>query len=219
MINPADWAATPVAVQEVVLALHEQIVLLTAQVQLLTAQVQQTSQNSSKPPSSDPPSAPPRAPKTPRGRPRGGQPDHPGTQREPRPPDQIVPLVPTTCPGCHGVLPPLAPDAVPTHTHQVWDGMGNAASSVATDCWRWLYHNIRCSRRPGRRPGAAFPANCARRGRPHTRYPATKASGTLAARVRSSICRANAGLVAKWRSSGMSAARHHAGSSIQAAGR
>lgn len=95
--------------------------LLTAQVQMLTAQVQQHSQNSSKPPSSDPPSAPPRPPRTPRGRPRGGQQDHPGTQREPRPPDQIVPLVPTTCPGCHGVLPPLAPDAVPTHTHQVWD--------------------------------------------------------------------------------------------------
>ena len=128
MIDPADWAATPVTVQQRVLALQAQMVVLTeqvqtltTQVQVLTAQAQQTSQNSSKPPSSDPPTAPPRPPRTPRGRPRGGQPDHPGTQREPRPPDQIVPLVPTICPACQGALPPLAPDAVPAHTHQVWE--------------------------------------------------------------------------------------------------
>ena len=155
MIDPADWAATPVAVQHLVLALQAQlshlngqvetmtvqVQTLTTQVQVLTAQLQQTSQNSSNPPSSDPPSAPPRPPRTPRGRPRGAQPDHPGTQRNPRPPDQIVPLAPTTCPDCQCALPPVAPDAVPMHTHQVWE-----VPPICVHVTEYQLHTLTCPR-------------------------------------------------------------------------
>jgi len=57
-ITPEDWAATPVAVQHLVLSLLETVAALHKRVAELEERVNQTSRNSSKPPSSDPPSAP-----------------------------------------------------------------------------------------------------------------------------------------------------------------
>src|SRR4051794_34857496 len=107
-ITAEDWAATPVAVQQFLLATltlvalqQQQIVQLAARVADLEARLNQHSQNSSKPPSSDPPSAPPRSPRVPRGRKPGGQVGHP---RHDRPePDQITTTrhhYPSTCPTC-----------------------------------------------------------------------------------------------------------------------
>src|SRR5215212_8985072 len=88
-----DWAATPVAVQQMLLATltlvslqQQQIAQLLARVAELEARLNQHSQNSSKPPSSDPPSAPPRPARVPRGRKPGGQAGHPRHDRpEPEP--------------------------------------------------------------------------------------------------------------------------------------
>lgn len=138
-IDPADWDATPATVQVVVLALLDQVHRLTAQVQALTAQIQQTSRNSSKPPSSDPPSAPPRpsAPTSPRT--RGGQPDHPGTTRERRPPDQIVPCIPPQCPHCATLFASDLPDVAPPQWHQVWE-----LPPIHVIVTEYQLHTVRC---------------------------------------------------------------------------
>ena len=81
-ISAEDWAATPVAVQGLVLHLLERL----AQVE---ARLNQTSRNSSNPPSSDPPSAPPRAAKAPSGRKPGGQLGPPGPGRPRKPGEEV----------------------------------------------------------------------------------------------------------------------------------
>jgi transposase len=120
-IPPADWQVTPPSVRGVVTAMLSQVATLTVRVQELEQRLAQTSQNSSKPPSTDPPDAPPRPAKTSRGRPRGGQPDHPGTTRERREPDTIVPLHPSACPQCATGLAATLPDVLPPLVTQVWE--------------------------------------------------------------------------------------------------
>ncbi|WP_161569320.1 IS66 family transposase [Candidatus Oscillochloris fontis] len=113
------WQATPREVRQF-------IALLVQKLAAIEARLNQNSQNSSKPPSSDPPSAPPRPAKTPRGKPKtkGAQPGHPDQQRDLMPTSevsQVVPLRPTTCPGCQHALPDdLAPVGSPRR-QQVWD--------------------------------------------------------------------------------------------------
>jgi hypothetical protein len=68
------WAATPLAVRALVMALLQRL----AQVE---ARLNQTSRNSSKPPSADPPNAGLRRPKESSGRKSGGQPGHEGHGR------------------------------------------------------------------------------------------------------------------------------------------
>jgi transposase len=113
-ISAADWAATPVAVQTIVLHLLERV----AQVE---ARLNQTSRNSSKPPSSDPPSAPPRPAKEPSGRKPGGQPGHQGQGRTLKPVgdvDQVIEVKPERCAQCGTLL--LGEDLAPER-HQVTD--------------------------------------------------------------------------------------------------
>src|SRR5215212_9446727 len=110
-ITMEDWAATPVAVQQFLLAtltlvaLHQQqIAQLHQRVSELEARLNQHSQNSSKPPSSDPPSAPPRPARPPRGRKAGGQLGHPPHARPDPTPEQITDTeehYPDTCPNCN----------------------------------------------------------------------------------------------------------------------
>ena len=85
-LTPEDWAATPVAVQQLVVSLLETVAALHKRVAELEELVRQTSRNSSKLPSSDPPSAPPRPKSPPSGRKVGGQPGHPGHGRPLRAP-------------------------------------------------------------------------------------------------------------------------------------
>jgi transposase len=122
-IAPADWDATPPAVRAVVLALLDQVQTLQARVTDLEARLSQYSGNSSRPPSSDPPSAPPHPPRTPTGRKRGGQPGHPGHQRDLLPPGQVDEFIvhrPTACPHCQTALPHDLP-ATEVLRQQVWE--------------------------------------------------------------------------------------------------
>ncbi len=122
-IPPADWASTPPTVQAVVLALLDQVQTLTARVTDLEARLSQHSGNSSRPPSSDPPSAPPPPKRPPARRSRGGQPGHPGHQRELLPVGEVTELVihrPPACPHCQTALPPGLP-ATDVLRQQIWE--------------------------------------------------------------------------------------------------
>jgi transposase len=99
-ISAEDWAATPIVVRELVIALQQRLAELEER-------LHKTSRNSSKPPSSDPPSAPPRQKRTPSGRRRGGQKGHPGHGRRLKPPEQvhrIIEVKPVSCATCGALL-------------------------------------------------------------------------------------------------------------------
>ena len=118
-ITPEDWAATPVAVQQLVLSLLESVATLQQRLAELEERVKQTSRNSSKPPSSDPPSAPPRPKSPPSGRKAGGQPGHPGHGRPLKPTTDVnhrVVVRPISCETCGALL--LGEDPQPRR-HQV----------------------------------------------------------------------------------------------------
>jgi transposase len=122
-ITPADWDATPPAVRAVVLALRDQVQALQTRVTDLEHQLKRHSGNSSRPPSSDPPRAAPRPRGTPTGRKRGGQPGHPGHQRDLLPPGQVDELIvhrPSACPHCQTALPHDLP-ASAVLRQQVWE--------------------------------------------------------------------------------------------------
>jgi transposase len=85
----------------------------------LKARLEQNSRNSSMPPSSDPPSTPVLPKKPGSGRKPGGQPGHPGHQRELVPAgqvDKMIPVKPKNCRGCHALL--IGHDADPQR-HQI----------------------------------------------------------------------------------------------------
>jgi hypothetical protein len=111
-ISEEDWAATPLAVRTLVVALLQRLVKVETR-------LNQTSRNSSKPPSSDPPSARPRGMKDPSGRQSGGQPGHEGHGRKLKPEsevDQIIEVRPESCGQCGTLL--LGEDPEPER-HQV----------------------------------------------------------------------------------------------------
>jgi transposase len=130
-ISADDWAATPVAVQQflvatltVVMLQQQQIAQLLRRVADLEARLNQHSQNSSKPPSSDPPSAPPRPARVPRGRKPGGQAGHPRHDRPDPEPDQITTTrhhYPSACPTCGDDLTAHRHDACAIQTQYVWE--------------------------------------------------------------------------------------------------
>src|SRR5436190_4221754 len=130
-ITTEDWAATPVAVQQMLLATltvvtlqQQQIAQLLARVADLEARLNQHSQNSSKPPSSDPPSAPPRPARVPRGRKPGGQAGHPRHERPDPDPEQITTTdhhYPATCQQCGADVTAAQRDACAIQTQYVWE--------------------------------------------------------------------------------------------------
>jgi transposase len=118
-ISPEGWAATPVEVRAVIVALLMRIADLEVR-------LNQHSGNSSKPPSSDPPSAPPRSERTPRGRKAGGQPGHLGHHRPLLPSDDdriktTIPVPPDQCGHCFTRLDPALPDARDPERRQIWE--------------------------------------------------------------------------------------------------
>src|SRR5215475_4148480 len=148
-ITVEDWAATPVVVQQFLLASltvvtlqQQQIVQLSARVADLEARLNQHSQNSSKPPSSDPPSAPPRPPRVSRGRKPGGQAGHPRHDRPDPDPDQIDHVrdhYPAVCPTCHDPVANLRRDACAVHTQYVWE-----LPVVRPEITAHQYHTVCC---------------------------------------------------------------------------
>jgi transposase len=79
-INPEEWNATPVGIQQLVMYLVGENQGLQARVSQIEEQLRQNSQNSSKPPSQDGfrKTAPTEKEKTQKK--RGGQPGHAGTE-------------------------------------------------------------------------------------------------------------------------------------------
>lgn len=115
-----EWAQTPLAVQEFVLALVARVQALEAELSSLRERVKRNSHNSSKPPSSDGPDVPPKASQRARSkRKRGAQPGHPGTTRKLVPIEQVKDghdVKPETCRTCGHAL--AGEDAQP-YRHQV----------------------------------------------------------------------------------------------------
>ena len=102
-----EWAQTPCAVQEFVLALLARVQALETEVAKLRERANRNSRNSSQPPSSDGPdvAAKPRQ--------RGAQPGHPGTQRKLVPPEQVTEsydLRPAVCRSCGHALEGTDPE-------------------------------------------------------------------------------------------------------------
>jgi transposase len=138
-ISAEDWAATPLAVQDLVLSLLATVQQLTHRMGDLEERQRQTSRNSSKPPSSDPPSAAPRAPRTPSGRKRGGQKGHKGHGRKLKSVEEvtrIVDLKPACCEGCGALL--LGEDAHPVR-HQVTE-----LPRIEPEVVEYRQHTITC---------------------------------------------------------------------------
>jgi transposase len=99
-------------------ALQRRVDELERQVKDLQARLGQNASNSSMPPSANPPAAPKPVVKKPTGRKSGGQPGHPGHQRQRLPRERVqhvIALVPTHCEACQKPLPqqPSADDPEP----------------------------------------------------------------------------------------------------------
>lgn len=106
-ISAEEWTATPKSVQQVVLALLQMNEQLRERVAKLEERLNQNSRNSSKPPSSDEPGGSVGPTGTPSGRVRGGQPGHPGRNRQLKASeevDRIVEVRPTSCAECGALL-------------------------------------------------------------------------------------------------------------------
>jgi len=118
-ISLAEWEATPVAVQQLVISLLHTVGQLQQQMAELEEKVNRNSQNSSQPPSSDPPykKLPPKKKKG--RRKQGGQKGHKGNGRRLKPVEdvnQIIISKPIACDSCAGLL--LGEDPHPQR-HQV----------------------------------------------------------------------------------------------------
>jgi len=138
-ISADDWAATPVAVRQLVWSLLETIASLQKRLAELEERVNQTSRNSSKPPSSDPPQAPPRPKQPPSGRKAGGQKGHAGRGRSLKPVEsvqQVVALKPVSCAAC-GTLR-LGEDPQPVR-HQVTE-----LPRIAPEVTEYQQHTLTC---------------------------------------------------------------------------
>ena len=80
-LSTVDWEGTPIAVQQLVLALLAENQELKARLSVIEEQIKQNSQNSSKPPSKDGFGAKPKVKKAKGEKARGGQLGHPGHER------------------------------------------------------------------------------------------------------------------------------------------
>jgi len=138
-ISAEEWAATPVAVQELVVSLLATVEQLQKRIADLEELLNKTSQNSSKPPSSDPLNAPSRPKRTRSGRQRGGQKGHKGHGRSLKPAEQvdhIVEVRPLSCARC-GVL--LLGEGPKPLRHQVTE-----LPRIKPKVTEYRRHTVRC---------------------------------------------------------------------------
>lgn len=134
-----EWAQTPPAVQEFVLALVARVQALEAEVANLREQVNRNSRNSSKPPSSDGPNEPKPRKRARSKRKRGGQPGHKGTTRKLVPIEQVkesYDVKPETCSGCGCALTGTDPEA---YRHQVTE-----IPPVVAEVVEYRLHTLTC---------------------------------------------------------------------------
>jgi len=135
-----EWAQTPPAVQEFVLALIARVQALETVIANLREQVNRNSRNSSKPPSSDGPTVPPKPRKQAKGkRKRGGQPGHKGTTRKLVPIEQVkdsYDIKPEACRNCGCALE--GEDSEP-YRHQVTE-----IPPVVAEVVEYRLHTLAC---------------------------------------------------------------------------
>lgn len=135
-----EWAQTPPAVREFVLALIAHVQELETELSALRERVNRNSRNSSKPPSSDGPDAPPEPSQRARSeRKRGGQPGHKGTTRKLVPIEQVkasYDIKPETCRQCGHVLEGQDPEP---HRHQVTE-----IPPVIAEVVEYRLHTLSC---------------------------------------------------------------------------
>jgi len=138
--SEAEWAQTPPAVQEFVLALIARVQALEAEVSALRERVNRNSRNSSRPPSSDGPNVPPTPRKRAKGkRKRGGQPGHTGTTRKLVPIEQVKDshdIKPEACRTCGHALEGKDPDP---YRHQVTE-----IPPVVAEVVEYRLHTLSC---------------------------------------------------------------------------
>ena len=139
-ISEEEWAQTPPAVQEFVLALIAHVQELEAEVSALRERVNRNSRNSSKPPSSDGPEVPPKPRKRAKSkRKRGGQPGHKGTTRKLVPIEQVKDshaIKPETCRKCGHTLEGQDPEP---YRHQVTE-----IPPVVAEVVEYRLHTLSC---------------------------------------------------------------------------
>ena len=135
-----EWAQTPPAVQEFVLALSAHVQKLETELSALRERVNRNSRNSSKPPSSDGPAAPPRPRKRAKSaRKRGGQPGHKGTTRKLVSIEQVkdsYDIKPETCRKCGHALEGQDPEP---YRHQVTE-----IPPVIAEVVEYRLHTLSC---------------------------------------------------------------------------
>jgi transposase len=135
-----EWAQTPPAVQEFVLALLTRVQTLEAEVQSLREQVNRNSRNSSMPPSSDGPRVPPKKNTRASGkRKRGGQSGHAGMQRQLVPPEELTASYDLTPPMCGQCGHPLAGHDPTPYQHQVIE-----IPRVVAEIIEYRLHTLTC---------------------------------------------------------------------------
>jgi transposase len=135
-----EWAQTPPAVQEFILALIVDVQKLETEVSALRERVNRNSRNSSKPPSSDGPDASQKGRKRAKSkRKRGGQPGHKGTTRKLVPIEQVkesYEIKPETCRKCGHALE--GQDSEP-YRHQVTE-----IPPVIAEIVEYRLHTLSC---------------------------------------------------------------------------
>lgn len=141
IFSEQEWAQTPPAVQEFVLALLLRVQELEAELATLRERVNRNSRNSSQPPSSDGPNVPPQPRKPAKNgkRRRGGQPGHPGTTRKLVPPEQVkdsYDIKPQSCRQCGHTLEGQDPEP---QRHQVTE-----IPPVVAEIIEYRLHRLTC---------------------------------------------------------------------------
>lgn len=140
VISAEEWARTPRAVQEFVLALVAHVQALEAEIATLRERVNRNSRNSSRPPSSDGPEVPPKPRRRAKsGRKRGAQPGHKGTTRKLVPVERVKEshdIKPTVCRDCGHALAGEDPEP---YRHQVTE-----IPPVVAEVTEYRIHTLTC---------------------------------------------------------------------------
>jgi transposase len=151
-LSTANWEGTPIAVQQLVLALLAENQELKARLSVIEEQIKQNSQNSSKPPSKDGLGTKPKAKKVKGERNRGGQLGHPGHERnlhELTAESEIHEHIPSSCRVCGVELEGADPQP---YRHQVVE-----VPPIAAKITEHRLHQLECPH-CGKKTRAKLPA-------------------------------------------------------------
>ena len=138
-ISAEDWAKTPTAIQELVLAMLVRIRELEAEVAALKEQVNRNSRNSSLPPSSDGPQVSRESKEKNSNRKQGGQPGHKGARRELVAVEQVKEEHDIKPPACRKCGHELEGEDADPYRHQVTE-----VPPVVVEVSEYRLHRLTC---------------------------------------------------------------------------